>query len=86
MKYPPAMSRAELTTELSNWIGEITESPAPVLTDATDLARDLGLDSLSIAELAARVRQRLQIRLRASDVVQDLSVGHLLDLVEQQRK
>ena len=43
---------------------------------------DLGLDSLGLAELAARVRTTYQVRLRASEVAADLRVGALVDLLK----
>lgn len=75
------MTREELIQELSTWIAEITDGPAPALTDATDLVADLGLDSLALAELAAKLRLRLKIRLRPGELVGKLQVGQVVDLV-----
>jgi acyl carrier protein len=75
------MTREELIGQLAKWIAEITDGPAPALTPETDLAKDAGLDSLALAELAARVRQTLKIRLRPTELGADLRVGRLADLV-----
>lgn len=75
------MTRDELRAALATWVGEITEAAPPALTDQTDLVKDLGLDSLAIAELAARTRRQLKVKVAASDLVQDLRVGALVDLV-----
>jgi acyl carrier protein len=75
------MTREELTAEASRWIGEILDRDPPPLRDDTDLVRDVGLDSLGLAELAARVRSRHRIRLRPSELRNDLRVGPLIHLV-----
>jgi adenylosuccinate lyase len=50
------MTRPELLNRLAVWIGKITEADKPTLADASHLVEDLGLDSLALAELAARTR------------------------------
>ncbi len=75
------MTRAELIAELGTWIAQITEGPAPALDDDTDLVDDLGLDSLALAELAAKLRMRLKIKLRPTELASDLRVGPIVDLV-----
>lgn len=77
------MSRDDLRALLAQWVGEILEQPPPALTDQTDLMKDLGLDSLAVAELASKLRQKLKVKVVAGDVAQDLRVGPLLDLVHQ---
>lgn len=77
------MTRDELRASLAKWIGDITEEAAPQLTDATDLAKDLGLDSLALAELAARVRRELKVKLKPGEMAKDLKVGSLLDAVQK---
>jgi len=75
------MARDELKALLTQWVGEILEQAPPALTDETDLMVDLGLDSLAVAELASKLRQKLKVKLVAGDIAQDLRVGPLLDLV-----
>lgn len=75
------MTRDEMLADLATWIGEITESDPPVLTEETDLVKDLGLDSLALAELAAKLRRRFQIKLRPGELRTDLRVGRLADFV-----
>jgi|GEM_PF-3134674 acyl carrier protein len=75
------MTRDELITTLSDWIAEITEEPALMLTPETDLVQDLGLDSLALAELTAKLRLRLKIKLRPGELRHDLRVGSLVELV-----
>jgi acyl carrier protein len=70
-----------LTAQLSQWISDITEKPAPSLTPETDLAQDLGLDSLALAELSAKVRVHYKIKLRAGELRNSLAVGPLVALV-----
>lgn len=75
------MGRDELRRTLADWIGEILEGAAPALDDATDLVADLALDSLALAELAARLRATFKIRLKPGELAADLRVGKVLDLV-----
>ena len=76
------MTDEELIARLAGWIGEINDTAPPAITRETDLMSDLGLDSLGLAELAARVRTTYQVRLRASEVAADLRVGALVDLLK----
>jgi acyl carrier protein len=75
------MTKDELLAEATRWIGEILERDPPPITPDSDLVRDVGLDSLGLAELAARLRSRHQIKLRPGELRNDLRVGPLLDLV-----
>jgi acyl carrier protein len=77
------MSREDLTKILAEWIGEIMEQEPPELTSGTDLIKDLALDSLSLAELAARLRLRYRIQIRPSEILNRLQVGTLIDLIER---
>ncbi len=77
------MNREELVRTLAGWIGDICEADPPPLTEQTDLAQDLGLDSLALAELAAKLRFKFKIRLRPGELQGQLRVGPLLDLVLQ---
>lgn len=79
------MTRPELIAKLAAWIGEIMEADAPALTEETHLVEDLGLDSLALAELAARLRRELQIKLKPGEMRTDLRVGPLLDFIEAKR-
>jgi acyl carrier protein len=76
------MTRAELQARLATWIGQITETDPPALVDETHLVEDLGLDSLALAELAAKLRSTLKIRVRPGELAADLHVGKVLDLVQ----
>lgn len=75
------MTREELIGQLAEWIGEITEAEPPVLTEASHLVEDVGLDSLALAELAARMRLRLRIKLKPGELRTDLRVGPVADFV-----
>lgn len=75
------MTRDELKASLSKWISDITEEAPPALEEHTDLAKDLGLDSLALAELAARVRRELKVKLKPGEMAKDLKVSSLLDAV-----
>jgi acyl carrier protein len=77
------MNREDLTKILAEWIGEIMEQEPPTLTSETDLIKDLSLDSLSLAELAARLRIRYKIHIRPSELLHRMQVGALIDLIEQ---
>ncbi len=77
------MTRDELKASLSRWIADITEEAPPALEDGTDLSKDLGLDSLALAELAARVRRELKVKLKPGEMAKDLRVGALLDAVQK---
>jgi len=76
------MTRDDLKQELARWIAEITEEAPPALDDSTDLVLDLGLDSLSLAELAAKLRVALKVKLRPGELRNDLRVGSLVDLIQ----
>lgn len=75
------MNREELMAKIAEWIGEITDEAPPTLSADTDLVQDLGLDSLALAELAAKLRVALKIKLRPGEFRQDMRVGYLLDVV-----
>jgi acyl carrier protein len=77
------MSRDEFIQILAKWIGEIMEREPPDLKPETDLLKDLSLDSLALAELAARLRVQYQIQIRPSELLNRLQVGVLVDLVHQ---
>lgn len=76
------MTRDDLRQELARWIAEITEEAPPTLDDATDLVLDVGLDSLALAELAAKLRVKLKVKLRPGELRNDLKVGSLVDLIQ----
>jgi acyl carrier protein len=71
-----------MITQLATWISEITETPAPALTPETDLVADLGLDSLVLAELGAKMRTTYKIRLRPGELREDLRVGRIVEVVQ----
>lgn len=75
------MDRDQLMTALAQWVGDICETDAPALTAETDLVDDLGLDSLALAELAAKLRFKYKIKLRPGELQNELRVGPLVDLV-----
>jgi acyl carrier protein len=77
------VTRDQLKAALAQWIADITEGPAPQLDEATDLQKDLGLDSLALAELAARVRRELKVKLKPGEMARDLKVSSLLDAVQR---
>ena len=77
------MTREELFSVLARWIADICESEPPALEEQTDLAADLGLDSLALAELAAKLRFKFKIKLRPGEIQNELRVGPLADLVLQ---
>ena len=51
------------------------------LAEGTDLVADVGLDSLALAELAARMRMRWKIKIRPGELRTDLRVGPIVDFV-----
>jgi acyl carrier protein len=75
------MTREEMITKLAGWIGEITEADPPALGEDTHLVEDLGLDSLALAELAARMRLALKIKIKPGELRTDLRVGPVVDFV-----
>ena len=79
----PDTGREALIAQLAAWIGEITEAEAPVLAEGTDLVADVGLDSLALAELAARMRLRWKIKIRPGELRTDLRVGPIVDFVRE---
>lgn len=76
------MTRPELLARLAVWIGEITEADTPAVSEDTHLVEDLGLDSLALAELAARMRRELSIKLKPGELRSDLRAGSLLDFIQ----
>jgi acyl carrier protein len=75
------VNREELKKLLGSWIADITGEPPPALTDETDLVKDVGLDSLALAELGAKLRLQFKIKLRPGELVRDLRVGTVLSVV-----
>ncbi len=75
------MTREEILQQLSEWVGDITDSPPPPITAQTHLQQDLGLDSLALAELAAKLRMRFKVKLRPGELVNDLRAGAVADFV-----
>lgn len=75
------MTRDALIADLAAWIAEITDAEPPALSEETDLVKDLGLDSLALAELAAKMRRKFQIKLRPGELRTDLRVGPIADFV-----
>ena len=75
------MTRPELLDRVADWIGEITEGAKPELSDQTHLVEDLGLDSLALAELAARMRRELGIKLKPGELRTDLRAGAVADFI-----
>ena len=64
-------------------IAEISERPAPVLNDTTHLMDESGLSSLMVAELVTKLRTRLNVRLRPTEMKECLVVGHLLSYLQK---
>ena len=60
----------------------ILGQPAGSMDDAADLVSDVGLDSMGLAELGARIRQERGVRIRARDLAVDRTVGALVRLIE----
>ncbi len=75
------MTQSELLDRLAGWIGEITEADKPALAAETHLVEDLGLDSLALAELAARVRRELGLKLKPGELRTDLRAGAVADFI-----
>ncbi|MBM3270335.1 MAG: hypothetical protein FJZ01_22095 [Candidatus Sericytochromatia bacterium] len=75
------MTREELLQLLAAWVGDITDAAPPPITPETDLVRDLGLDSLALAELAAKARMRFKVRIRPGELAADLRAGAVADLL-----
>ena len=75
------MTRDELLATMAAWIAEITETEVAAITPETHLVNDLGLDSLALAELAGKLRVRLQIKLKPGEIRGDLRAGAVADVV-----
>jgi acyl carrier protein len=75
------MTVEALMQQMADWIAEITETEPPVITAETELVQDLGLDSLALAELAAKLRMRYRIKLRPGELQSDLRAGRLAQFV-----
>lgn len=75
------MTRDALIAQLATWIGEITEAAPPELAPDTHLVEDVGLDSLALAELAARMRMHLKVKIKPGELRTDLRAGPLADFV-----
>ncbi len=75
------MTRADLLKQLAEWVGDIADTDPPEITSDTHLVQDLGLDSLALAELAAKARMRFKVRIRPGELVADLRAGAVADLL-----
>ena len=63
-------------------LNEETNEEVPALEDGIQLHLQLGLDSMDMVSLIMRVEQQLRIRLSHEELVQIVTVGELLDLVQ----
>jgi acyl carrier protein len=63
---------------------EVTERPVPVITVDTEI-RSLGVDSIALAEIIARVEDELGIDVPAAAWLAVKTLRDLLDVVERAR-
>ena len=60
------------------------DKPASTIRLDDDLLIDLGLDSLSLAELIVQVEETTGMRLRGSDLLDATTVGDIVNLLSEQ--
>ena len=77
------MQRDELKRILMELVEEETGEPCPELDDSTDLRQGLHLDSLDMVGVIFRIESRLQVEVDSEQLGQLVTVGDLLNLLQQ---
>ncbi|ALV34979.1 acyl carrier protein [Streptomyces sp. CdTB01] len=75
------LTKEEATTKVAEIFELIAAIPAAELTPERGLVDDLGIDSLTMMELAVTIQDELQVSV-SDDKIKDLrTVGDIIDLV-----
>jgi acyl carrier protein len=64
---------------------DVTERPVPEVSADTEI-RSLGVDSIALAEIVARIEDRFAIDVPAKTWLSVKTLGDLLDIVERARR
>jgi acyl carrier protein len=78
-------SKDEVRALLLSWIADMLHKSVDALGplgDDVDLLNDIGLDSLSLAELSSKARHQLGIKVRPGEL-EDTRLGAIITLVWQ---
>ena len=77
------MDREALGRILRELVEEETGDPCPDLEPDMELRSNLNLDSMDLVSLLFRVENRLKIKLSSEQFAEVVTVGQMLDLLEQ---
>ena len=80
------MSREEIFTRLKTIAAAVMTLPATGIREDMSVLQDLGLDSISIADLSIRVESEFGFEFAEADLQAMNTVGDLLDIIERSHK
>ena len=78
------VSVSEIEQQVKSLLAGKAGKPASAIHLEDDLLADLGLDSLSLAELIVRVEEIGGMRIAGDDLLDTTTVGDLVNLVSKQ--
>jgi len=76
-----SLSTAAIEQRVKSVLAKKLNKPSSAISLEDDLLFDLGLDSLSLAELVVRVEEIAGVRIRGDDLFDATTLGDLVDLV-----
>jgi acyl carrier protein len=74
--------RPELMALLRGIVLEVAEKPIPEVTGDMQIA-ELGLDSISVAEIVVRLEDRLGVEIPATQWLRARTLQDIIDIIEQ---
>jgi len=63
---------------------QVTDKPLPDMSFDTPI-RDLGIDSISVAEIVTRIEDKLEIQIAVSEWLRARTLGEFISTIEQAR-
>ena len=70
-----------LELEVKQLISAVTGRAPEEMTLETDLARDVGIDSIKAIEIAVNIERKYKVRVRDEEVAKITTVGQTVDIV-----
>jgi acyl carrier protein len=77
-------SRPEVISLLRQIVLEVTEKPLPEISSTVPIA-ELGIDSISLAEIMMRIEDSLGIEVPATEWLRVRTIEEILNLIERTR-
>jgi acyl carrier protein len=75
--------QSDLTALLRSVVVEVTEKPPPAGTTLDTPIAELGIDSISVAEITVRIEDRLGIEVPASKWLHARTLQEFVEMIEQ---